>query len=63
MENELNAKNTHGGARKGSGRKKTTAASIALRIPEDVAEILAKVDNRSAFIVEAVRHYAREKGI
>lgn len=49
-----------GGAREGAGRKKTTSKSIALRIPEDVAAILDSVEgSKSAFIVEAIRAYAK----
>lgn len=51
-----------GGARAGAGRKKTTARSIALRIPDDVAAILDSVPNRSAYIVEAVRYYHAHGG-
>lgn len=48
-----------GGARQGAGRKKSTAKSIALRIPDDVAEILDGVDgSKSAYIVAAIRAYA-----
>lgn len=48
-----------GGARRGAGRKKTTARSIALRVPEDVAAILDAVPGpKSAFIVAAIRAYA-----
>lgn len=50
-----------GGKREGSGRKKTTSKSIALRIPEDVERILEKQANRSAFIIEAIREYAKQK--
>lgn len=62
MENE-NSSKRWGGARIGAGRKRTTSSSIALRIPEDVEAILTKVDKRSAFIVEAIRHYAAVKGL
>ena len=60
---ESNEKNTHnwGGKREGAGRKKTTSKSIALRIPEDVADILDQVENRSAFIIEAIRQYAKKQ--
>ncbi len=60
---ESNEKNTNkwGGKREGAGRKKTTSKSIALRIPEDVAEILDQVENRSAFIIEAIRQYAKKQ--
>lgn len=52
-------KSAWGGAREGSGRKRTTSKSIALRIPEDVAEILEGVEgSKSAFIIEAIRAYA-----
>ena len=50
-----------GGKREGSGRKKTTSKSIALRIPKDVEQILEKQANRSAFIIEAIREYAKQK--
>lgn len=56
-------KGKRGGARPGAGRKKTTTAGFAMRIPSDVEAILAKVDNRSAFVVEAIRHYAAAQGI
>lgn len=48
-----------GGARAGAGRKKTTAKSIAIRIPEDVVAILEGVEgSKSAYIVAAIRAYA-----
>lgn len=50
-----------GGKREGAGRKKTTSKSIALRIPDDVVEILDNVENRSAFIIEAIRLYAKQQ--
>lgn len=59
---ETNKENKNwGGKREGAGRKKTTSKSIALRIPEDVVEILDNVENRSAFIIEAIRQLARQK--
>lgn len=61
MESNEKIPNKWGGKREGSGRKKTTSKSIALRIPEDVAEILDHVENRSAFIIEAIRHYAKKQ--
>lgn len=53
-----------GGSRKGAGRpaQKKNVRSIALRIPADVAEILDRQDHKSAFIVEAIRAYARQQG-
>ncbi|MDE7402026.1 MAG: ribbon-helix-helix domain-containing protein [Muribaculaceae bacterium] len=51
----------HGGRREGAGRKKTTAKTIGLRVPEDIAVVLdgiaAEGGNRSEFIVAAIRHY------
>ena len=61
MESNEKIPNKWGGKREGSGRKKTTSKSIALRIPEDVAEILDHVENRSTFIIEAIRHYAKKQ--
>lgn len=50
---------TWGGARKGAGRKKSSARSIALRIPDDVAAILDAVKgSKSAYIIAAIRAYA-----
>lgn len=48
-----------GGARKGAGRPKSTARSIALRVPDDVAEILDALGRgrQSAYIVRAIRAY------
>lgn len=56
-------KSRWGGRREGAGRKSDNPSkrSIALRIPEDVAEILDRQENRSAYIVEAIRAYDREQ--
>lgn len=60
MQNVENPAPAWGGARKGAGRKKTSSKSIALRIPEDVEEILDAVDgSKSAFIIAAIRAYAK----
>lgn len=65
MENQKEKlkKGTHGGLREGAGRKATVAnmRSIALRIPKDVADILDRQPNRSAFIVAAIRAYASQQ--
>lgn len=61
MEKQDNSnKNGWGGRRAGAGRPNGRKAvrSIALRIPEDVAEILDRQKNRSAYIIEAIRAYA-----
>lgn len=56
-------KNGWGGRREGAGRRSENPStrSIALRIPEDVAAILDRQDNRSAFIIEAIRAYDKEQ--
>lgn len=58
-----NQKNGHGGRREGAGRPRgeNNARSIALRIPKDVAEILDRQENRSAYIIEAIRAYDHEQ--
>lgn len=52
-----------GGRREGAGRptEERKTRSIALRIPGDVASILDKQENRSAFIIEAIRAYDKEQ--
>ena len=52
-----------GGSRQGAGRKseEPRTRSIALRIPDDVAAILDRQENRSAFIIEAIRAYDAEQ--
>ena len=52
-----------GGKRQGAGRRSDNPSkrSIALRVPDDVAEILDRQENRSAFIIEAIRAYDREQ--
>lgn len=58
---QTNEKKSWGGARKGAGRPRSidNCKSIALRIPQDIAEILDKQPNRSAFIIDAIRHYVK----
>ena len=55
-------KKTWGGSRAGAGRPKKydNVRTIALRIPEDVAEILDRQPNRSAYIIAAIRAYERQ---
>lgn len=63
MENpKVKKKSGWGGRREGSGRpsENPSTRSIALRIPADVAEILDRQENRSAYIIEAIRAYDRE---
>ncbi len=54
-------RNGHGGRRAGAGRPRTLANSqtIAIRIPDDVVQILSTQKNRSAYIIEAIRAYSR----
>lgn len=61
-QNESKA-NGHGGRREGAGRPnvRNNTRSIALRIPKDVAAILDRQENRSAYIIEAIRAYDREQ--
>ena len=53
-------KNARGGHREGAGRPagRSDVGSITIRIPEDVAKILANQENKTAYIIEAVRAYA-----
>nr|DAF27304.1 MAG TPA: hypothetical protein [Caudoviricetes sp.] len=55
-------KNGWGGRRAGAGRPNVNKSTrtIALRIPQDVAELLDRQENRSAYIIEAIRAYNRE---
>lgn len=62
METETPNQSKRGGSRPGAGRKKTTSSSIALRIPADVEQILSQVEQRSAYIVEAIRYYHAQMG-
>jgi hypothetical protein len=54
-----------GGKREGAGRKATVGnvKSIALRIPQDIADILDKVEQRSQFICNAIRMKAERDGL
>lgn len=67
MQNEkLNqSAGTWGGSRQGAGRPKTTAKSISLRVPEDVAAILDALGRgkQAAYIVRAIRAYHEGGGI
>lgn len=64
--NEQPKKGRHGGPRPGSGRHKTKfcVATIAIRIPADILEILNRQKNRSEYIIAAIRAYenARSNG-
>ena len=53
-------KSSRGGRRPGAGRPKTVGSSrtIAIRVPEDIAAILDRQPNKSAFIIEAIRAFS-----
>lgn len=65
MEKETEIKETEkkkagwGGARKGSGRPRSAnnAGTVTINIPADVAEVLSRQTNRTAYIIEAIRFY------
>ena len=56
-------KNERGGHREGAGRPagRRDVGSITIRIPEDIAKILANQENKTAYIIEAVRAYDKEQ--
>lgn len=60
---EYKTKNGHGGRREGAGRPRTVGVTrtVTIRLPDDVAEILDRQENRSAFIVEAIRRLDEEQ--
>lgn len=61
MANEIEDKKEWGGKREGSGRKKTSVKTIGLRIPQDVADILAEAAasgiRPTDYIIRAIRAY------
>ena len=61
MTTENDNKKEWGGKREGSGRKKTSAKTIGLRIPQDVVDILAEAAaegiKSTDYIVAAIRAY------
>lgn len=65
MEKDVKSKGW-GGKRTGAGRKSTVGnvKSFTLKVPRDVADILARVQGgKAAFVCEAVRALARERGV
>ena len=50
---------SHGGARKGAGRPKSTnpRVFVGIKVPQDVIEILNKQENRTEYIINAIREY------
>lgn len=53
-------KSRRGGRRPGAGRPnvKNVVGTITLRIPQDIADILAAQEHRTDFILAAIRAYA-----
>lgn len=65
MQNDHSEKSAGwGGARSGAGRPRTTARSISIRVPEDVAAILDSLGRgkQAAYIVRAIRAYHQAGG-
>jgi hypothetical protein len=62
---EVKTKKTWGGAREGAGRPAPEGRKVTLtiRVPKDVAEILADKENKSAYITECIRKMSREKDL
>lgn len=60
---KVTEKNTHGGHREGAGRPagRNDVGSITIRIPKDVANILGNQENKTAYILEAIRAYDKEQ--
>ena len=56
-------KKSWGGKRAGAGRPSVSGStrSISIRIPEDVAVILEGQDNRTAYIIEAIRAFEKSR--
>lgn len=56
-------KTKRGGKREGAGRPSggRNTATITIRIPEDVEKILSGQDNKSAYIIEAIRAYDEQR--
>lgn len=56
-------KKSRGGIREGAGRPvgRSDVGSITIRIPEDVAKILERQKNKTAYILDAVRAYDKEQ--
>lgn len=64
MENQNpQEKKSWGGKRAGAGRPnvKNNTRTVGIRIPDDVAAILDRQPNRSAYIIEAIREYDRQQ--
>lgn len=52
-------KHTWGGRRAGAGRKKTSEGvrTVAVRVPQDVADVLDTVPSITEYVVKALRAY------
>lgn len=62
MENQAK-KSLRGGKRDGAGRKKTTSKRYGFNAPKEIEEILEKVPDKTAYIIQAIlEKFEREKG-
>lgn len=50
-----------GGRREGAGRKSDKVASIHIKIPQDIHDILSESDNKTEYVCESIRYYHRKK--
>lgn len=59
----MEEKKKWGGAREGAGRKKgrNDVGTIAIRIPQDIADILSRQISKKDYIIEAIRFYEKNK--
>ena len=60
---EVKTKQTWGGAREGAGRKsvRNNVKTIGIRVPQDVADILDRQENKTDYIIEAITYYEKNK--
>ncbi len=60
--NDTEKKSGRGGKREGAGRPRTVGATnrISYRVPDDIIAILDGQPNKSAFVIAAIRAYARQ---
>lgn len=57
-------KNGWGGKRAGAGRKKSSEGvrTVAVRVPQDVADVLDAVPSITEYVVKAIRAYMAQGG-
>lgn len=52
-------KSNRGGKREGAGRKKVNVRAISIQVPQDIADILDKVEHKKEWICQAIRLLAK----